>query len=1148
MALNRDRIFKAADKYIHSGKIEKAIAEFEKWVAANPKDWNTIRQIGDLYARIGRNDESIKKYAQIADYYRQDGFNVRAIATHKMILRLDPQNETAMRNLAELQVVQGLLMEAKAQYQALVELYTKTGHKRQATEVFKKLAEIDPSDLKVRYKFAEFLEREGKVEEAVAEYVGIADEFINKGLVAEAIQIMEKGLRIDNTSRLLRTKLAQAAILQGHHDKAIQLLEEVREQHPQDVELLSRLGEAYMGAGRAAEAEALFRRLAELEPDNAEHSSRLADLAIGQGNCDQALEILTPAVDSLVNGKDGEKAAAYLQKILNRDPHHTKTLLKLVEVQTILQQDAGRASAYDKLCEAYSKQGDYQKAVRVAEQLIELEPENSQHKDRVRFLKSKLAAPAAPSVPAPAPTAAAPRVPAAPAPPAPVPAVMDEELQPSVEMDTDIAEVPMEISEVSEPAIDIDEALSGPLEVEPALAEPPSEQTQQEIDAVASLSSDDEENIKEKMTEAEVFVRYGLVDKAVEQLKDVLDRFRFHTASREKLIEIYRDQGMSNEAAEELVQLANIYTRLGQNDNAEKARIEARSINPALEEISAESLVPEDEIDLTPEAPEQYDDLAMDVEVPVAPLPDSPVEEIPADMPVDTAVPDEVAVSIDEDELPFAVEEEEEEQPSVSTAADEVEVVIDEAPEEFSVEIDIDDVGSELGSVEEPQPPPEPPQDEPVAVPETVSDELSIPDDEFSVSAESAGGDVEIDLEGITGEEPDEDVQVEFDEGPAEISEVSEPPVATDDDTVFVEEDQTVPPSQASPADQVASPPPAPSPVAAAPPPVPEKVAPPVRDDLAEVDEYMALGLYEDARDTLRDILKKRPDDPLVLAKIDEVGFSVAQLQEEAEAPADASGGASLVDESLVSAVKAPAPAVAAPPPAEAELESPLGQLESVSEPQTPDVPEVEEDPLAALEGVAELDEVESVLSGPAGIEGEYVDLASELSDEVFGTQSAVDETSLTGSPIDAITDPGLDEMFREFKKGVEKQLGTEDYDTRYNLGIAYKEMGLLDEAIAEFQLASKDESRLLECCSMLGLCFLEKGMSQIAIKWFEKGLNSPGRSEEEQHGLRYDLATAYESAGDPERALELYMDIYRVNARFRDVKDRVSGLQAAKN
>ncbi len=166
----------------------------------------------------------------------------------------------------------------------------------------------------------------------------------------------------------------------------------------------------------------------------------------------------------------------------------------------------------------------------------------------------------------------------------------------------------------------------------------------------------------------------------------------------------------------------------------------------------------------------------------------------------------------------------------------------------------------------------------------------------------------------------------------------------------------------------------------------------------------------------------------------------------------------------------------------------------------------------------------------------------------MFGTQSAVSEEETREEPAGAISDPGLDEIFREFKKGVEKQLGTEDYDTRYNLGIAYKEMGLLDEAIAEFQLAAKDEARLLECCSMLGLCFMEKGMPEIAIKWFEKGLSASGRNEEEYHGLRYDLAQAHEASGSPEMALELYMDIYRVNARFRDVKERVRNLQAANN
>ena len=74
--------------------------------------------------------------------------------------------------------------------------------------------------------------------------------------------------------------------------------------------------------------------------------------------------------------------------------------------------------------------------------------------------------------------------------------------------------------------------------------------------------------------------------------------------------------------------------------------------------------------------------------------------------------------------------------------------------------------------------------------------------------------------------------------------------------------------------------------------------------------------------------------------------------------------------------------------------------------------------------------------------------------------------------------------------------------------------MGLIDEAIAEFQLAAKDEQRLLECSSMLGICFLDKGMPKLAVKWFEKGLQAPGRPEEEYQGLRYDLASATRQRG----------------------------------
>jgi tetratricopeptide (TPR) repeat protein len=178
--------------------------------------------------------------------------------------------------------------------------------------------------------------------------------------------------------------------------------------------------------------------------------------------------------------------------------------------------------------------------------------------------------------------------------------------------------------------------------------------------------------------------------------------------------------------------------------------------------------------------------------------------------------------------------------------------------------------------------------------------------------------------------------------------------------------------------------------------------------------------------------------------------------------------------------------------------------------------------------------------------EGEGLDLGDELG-ELFGAQSAVEEAA-PSLPSTELGDAGLADIFKEFKKGVDKQLGKEDYDTRYNLGIAYKEMGLVDEAIAEFQLAAKDEGRLLECSSMLGICFMEKGMPKLAIKWFDKGLKVPGRTEEEYAGLRYDLATAYEASGEMDKALSLFTDLYGQDANFRDVATKVRELRAARS
>ena len=124
------------------------------------------------------------------------------------------------------------------------------------------------------------------------------------------------------------------------------------------------------------------------------------------------------------------------------------------------------------------------------------------------------------------------------------------------------------------------------------------------------------------------------------------------------------------------------------------------------------------------------------------------------------------------------------------------------------------------------------------------------------------------------------------------------------------------------------------------------------------------------------------------------------------------------------------------------------------------------------------------------------------------------------------------------------------DYETHYNLGTAFKEMGLMEEAIGEFQKALKAvgsdvaSEEFVRCCNMLGLCFVDKGLPQVAVKWFARGLSSPGRNEETYQALRYDLGCAQEMAGNDKAALETFLDVYGVNITYRDVSEKIESLK----
>jgi tetratricopeptide (TPR) repeat protein len=133
-----------------------------------------------------------------------------------------------------------------------------------------------------------------------------------------------------------------------------------------------------------------------------------------------------------------------------------------------------------------------------------------------------------------------------------------------------------------------------------------------------------------------------------------------------------------------------------------------------------------------------------------------------------------------------------------------------------------------------------------------------------------------------------------------------------------------------------------------------------------------------------------------------------------------------------------------------------------------------------------------------------------------------------------------VDELFDAFRQGVEEQVKGDDYDTHYNLGIAYKEMMLLDPAIDEFKKVLRDPERTLECCSMLSICEQARGNMDEATAWLRKGIEAPGFPPEDSIGLRYDLGEMYLQMGDRSAALQEFRAVHDLDSEYRDVAAKI--------
>lgn len=186
-----------------------------------------------------------------------------------------------------------------------------------------------------------------------------------------------------------------------------------------------------------------------------------------------------------------------------------------------------------------------------------------------------------------------------------------------------------------------------------------------------------------------------------------------------------------------------------------------------------------------------------------------------------------------------------------------------------------------------------------------------------------------------------------------------------------------------------------------------------------------------------------------------------------------------------------------------------------------------------------------SALAAQAALE-QQVDSASEPTPVPSTNGNGYTPVSPATEEVRISSGFGIDDLRSELGIDEIDASDDSDYDTHYQMAVAYQEMGLMEESIKEYQEAiglvspNDPKRRFFQCANLLGHCFMEQGMPNLALKWYQRALETPNLDDEEKQAIWYELAAAYEADGDTENAGRYFEQVYAENIDFRDVSDRV--------
>lgn len=1016
--------------------------------------------------------------------------------------------------------------------------FIQKGQIKKAIREYEKILAEDPNDVRTLLKKGDLLVRVGDKEQAVDTYLMVAATYSQQGFHLKAVAVFKQILKIDNTRVDVNLHLAEEyqklgiigdAMLhlqivanayeqQSLSRESLDILRRIVELDPDNIASRIKLGEMYSREEMIPEAVAEFTRAAEdlKSANRIEDYIKVAERLIYHDTSNIAL--IKELANIYLQRGDTKRALGKLQICFKSDPRDLEVLGMLALAFQELNQISKTVSVYKEMAAIYREQGALDEMQQVYRRVLEIVPDDPDARQAL-----SQGAPAAEPMGedlayidmqddqgaggATMPTASVPTSPVE-------DFTFDEDSEVGFDdlPDGDMT-VEQSLSDFSEAGTSLPE---DDLEVEPAYIEDAALEDhevtigesltvdQGGVTQAASAGEDSRETISRLLTETDVYIKYGLQNKAFDHLSKVFALDPNNIEAHQKLKDIYINANQLDHAGQELLTLIHLNKRIGRLD---ESRAQLRSLltmfpdhpeGPALAQELGETGFAQPAAAGQAEPSEAADVIVVDQDSTVSlggeqDLPDIDVEM--GDL-VDEAEEAPTMIA-DRGMLDYELSNSTAGQQTGRQTETKEFMPLDFDASEETVEasaLDInqyppaDDEAHDLGEefvVEEIQP-------ELSEVPELIEEPELIEDAQLLDEAEPSAEPEIVELL----DEP----QTTREKLPAPEENKAEDELIefSGEDEFFDQSQVSKVPETARPAETDAEPVlSAPAPPPPPPPPLPPAAAEEFEPETTEV------ALRQPAQPESEPEPVPEPE------------------PEPAPKPAEAAADEDLEDslEEIDFFIQ------------QNLLDEASDEIERLVE-QYPDNPEVAE----RHQKIQRLKQGESPVSSalPEEMEGPF-DLAAEIEREVGDDVAPV--------PLDEDFQYSFDDVFSEFKKGVEKVVDKEDSATHYDLGIAYKEMGLVDDAISEFGIAAHDDSRSSAALNMIGLCFQEKGQYSEAINRFKDALHGADITEQAATGVYYEIGRTYEMLNDVKEALFYFKKVHKRDSGFRDVATKIKAL-----